>query len=137
METEYTDTPCQYCENKTEDMGYIGLNKRVQCVKCTKITPTPEDLELKHEIEIALRDGLLDELTEQTVTGLDLIARLTQMVKDQEASIAKWEQLNVDLMAVAKRAVEDRDAARDLAIRLEAECHRCMDTVHHGNEEQY
>lgn len=91
----------------------------------------------QHEIEIALRDGLLDELTEQTVTGLDLIARLSQMVKDQEASIAKWEQLNLDLMAVAKRAVEDRDAARDLAIRIEAECHRCNDTVHHGNEEQY
>lgn len=137
METEYTDTPCHYCGSKTEDMGYTGLNKRVQCVKCTKITMTPEDLQMKHEIEIAPRDGLLDELTEQTVTGLDLIARLTQMVKDQEASIAKWEQLNLEIMAVAKRAVEDRDAARDLAIRLEAECHRCTDTVHHGNKEQY
>jgi hypothetical protein len=93
--------------------------------------------ELKHEIEIALRDGLLDELTEQTVTGLDLIARLSKLVHEQQESIGKWEEQNIALSKVCWEAVAQRDAARDLAIRLEAECHGCMDTVHHGNEEQY
>ena len=89
------------------------------------------------DIEIALRDGLIDELTDTTVTSIDLISRLTNLVKQQEASLALWEQQNLALLQVAKDAVEQRDRARDLAIRLEAECHSCMDTVHHGNEEQY
>ena len=93
--------------------------------------------EITNEIEIALRDGLIDELTESTAKGLELISRLTKLVQQQEESISKWERLNLDLVAVAKQAVEERDRARDLAVRLEAECHSCMDTVHHGNEEQY
>jgi hypothetical protein len=89
------------------------------------------------EIEIALRDGLIEELTETTMTSVDLISRLTKLVKQQEQSIEQWEQQNRALSKVCWDAVEQRDRAQALAIRLEAECHRCMDTVHHGNEEQY
>ena len=93
--------------------------------------------ETTSQIEIALRDGLIDELTDSTAKGLELISRLTQLVEQQEASIKNWELLNIELVAVSKDAIEQRDRAQALAIRLEAECHSCMDTVHHGNEEQY
>jgi hypothetical protein len=89
------------------------------------------------QIEIALRDGLIDELTEATVKSTELIARLTRMVKDQESSIIKWEEQNRALTQVCWDAIEQRDKARDIAVRLEQECHSCNDTVHHGNEEQY
>ena len=90
-----------------------------------------------HEIEIALRDGLIDELTDTTVTSIDLIARLTDVVKRQEASIELWEQQNKELLELAQITIYQRDQARDLAVRLEQECHSCNDTVHHGNEDQY
>jgi hypothetical protein len=93
--------------------------------------------ETTSQIEIALRDGLIDELTDTTVTSIDLISRLTNLVKQQEESLGQWEQQNRALLQLAKDAVEQRNRAQALAIRLEAECHRCMDTVHHGNEEQY
>ena len=90
-----------------------------------------------HEIEIALRDGLIEELTDTTVTSIDLIARLTDVVKRQEASIQLWEQQNKALLQLTQDAIEQRDKARTIAVRLEQECHACNDTVHHGNEEQY
>jgi hypothetical protein len=90
-----------------------------------------------HEIEIALRDGLIEELTDTTVTSIDLIARLTDVVKRQEASIQLWEQQNKDLLELAQISIYQRDKARALVVRLEQECHACNDTVHHGNEEQY
>ena len=90
-----------------------------------------------HEIEIALRDGLIEELTDTTVTSIDLIARLTDVVKRQEASIQLWEQQNKALLELAQVTIDQRDKARAIAVRLEQECHSCMDTVHHGNEEQY
>ncbi len=93
--------------------------------------------EITSQIEIALRDGLIDELTDTTVTSIDLIARLTKLVQQQEQSISNWEQQNLTLLDLLKDVVEQRDRAQALAIRLEAECHACMDTVHHGNEEQY
>ena len=93
--------------------------------------------EITSQIEIALRDGLIDELTDTTVTSIDLISRLTKLVKQQEESLAQWEQQNLALLQLAKDAVEQRDRARALAVRLEQECHSCNDTVHHGNEEQY
>jgi hypothetical protein len=89
------------------------------------------------QIEIALRDGLIEELTESTTKSLEIIRRLTDLVRDQEESIMKWEQQNQALSKVCWDAVDQRDRARALAVRLEAECHSCMDTVHHGNEEQY
>ena len=93
--------------------------------------------ETTSQIEIALRDGLIDELTESTTKSLEIIRRLTDLVRDQEESIIKWEQQNQALSKVCWDAVEQRDRARALAVRLEAECHSCMDTVHHGNEDQY
>jgi len=93
--------------------------------------------EITNEIEIALRDGLIDELTESTAKGLELISKLTNLVQQQEASIKHWERLNLDLVTVAKQAIDERDTARALAVRLEQECHQCTDTVHHGNEDQY
>ena len=89
------------------------------------------------QIEIALRDGLIEELTESTTKSLEIIRRLTDLVRDQEESIIKWEQQNQALSKVCWDAVEQRDRARAVAVRLEQECHSCMDTVHHGNEEQY
>jgi len=89
------------------------------------------------QIEIALRDGLIEELTESTTKSLEIIKRLTDLVRDQEESIVKWEQQNQALSKVCWDAVAQRDTARALAARLEQECHSCMDTVHHGNEEQY
>lgn len=93
--------------------------------------------EITSQIEIALRDGLIEELVSTTETGVDMIRRLTELVQKQEDSIRRWEQLAKDLVEVGNQAVEERDAARALAVRLEQECHSCMDTVHHGNEEQY
>lgn len=93
--------------------------------------------EITSQIEIALRDGLINELTDATVTSVDLIGRLTKLVQQQEQSILKWESQNLELVDVLKEAIDQRDRAQALAIRLEAECHSCMDTVHHGNEEQY
>jgi hypothetical protein len=93
--------------------------------------------ETTSQIEIALRDGLIDELTESTTKSLEIIRRLTDLVRDQEESIIKWEQQNQALSKVCWDAVEQRDRARALAVRLEAECHSCNDTVHHGNEDQY
>ena len=93
--------------------------------------------ETTHEIEIALRDGLINELTDTTVTSIDIISRLTNVVKEQEASMKLWEQQNKALLQLTQDAIEQRDKARAIAVRLEQECHSCNDTVHHGNEEQY
>jgi hypothetical protein len=90
-----------------------------------------------YEIEIALRDGLINELTDTTVTSIDIISRLTNVVKEQEQSIKLWEQQNKALLQLTQDAIEQRDKARAIAVRLEQECHSCNDTVHHGNEEQY
>ncbi len=90
-----------------------------------------------HEIEIALRDGLINELTDTTVTSIDIISRLTNVVKEQEQSIKLWEQQNKALLKLTQDAIDQRDKARAIAVRLEQECHSCNDTVHHGNEEQY
>lgn len=86
-----------------------------------------------NDIEIALRDGLIDELTDSTIKGLNLIARLTELVKQQEESINKWEQMSKDLLVVGKIAVSERDAARALAVRLEQECSACSNEEHHGS----
>lgn len=95
------------------------------------------DNERINEIEIALKNGLIDELIETNTGSTQLINRLVVLVKSQAILIDKWEHQNHELIHAVKQLVEQRDRARDLAIRLEAECHGCMDTVHHGNEEQY
>jgi hypothetical protein len=89
------------------------------------------------DIEIALRDGLIEELAEATESSVTIIGRLTTLINHYQHMIEQWEAQNKDLIQVLAECVEQRDRARDLAIRLEAECHSCMDTVHHGNEDQY
>ena len=90
-----------------------------------------------NEIEIALRDGMINELKETTEKSIEIIQRLADIVKGYEATIAEWETQNMLLVKVAKEIIEERDRARATAVRLEQECHSCMDTVHHGNEEVY
>ena len=96
------------------------------------------------EIEIALRDGLIDELVTTTENGIELIRRMSDVVAKQDIAIAGWEALAIQLRDVAVElnemmhtALKERDHARWLAVRLEQECHSCSDTVHHGNEGQY
>jgi hypothetical protein len=89
------------------------------------------------DIEIALRDGLIEELASTTETSIGIIKRLTDVINHYQEMITSWEQQNKDLVEVLTECVEQRDRARATAIRLEQECHSCMDTVHHGNEEVY
>jgi len=89
--------------------------------------------EITSQIEIALRDGLIDELTDATVTSVDLIGRLTKLVQQQEQSINNWENQNLTLLDVLKDAVSQRDRAQALAVRLEQECSSCTNEEHHGS----
>lgn len=110
------------------------------------------------DIEIALRDGLIDELAQATESSVAIIKRLTNLVTHYEEMIQSWEEQNKSLIVtlsesvdqskqsinqnkklneLLSEALEQRDRARALAVRLEQECHSCMDTVHHGNKEVY
>jgi hypothetical protein len=89
------------------------------------------------DIEIALRDGLIDELAQATESSVTIITRLTTLINHYQSMIESWESQNKEIMEVLAECVDQRDRARATAVRLEAECHRCMDTVHHGNEDQY
>ena len=89
------------------------------------------------DIEIALRDGMIDELAQTTEKSVKIIERLADTITRYQSMVERWEIQNKELIEVLAECVEQRDRARDLAIRLEAECHSCMDTVHHGNEDQY
>ena len=89
------------------------------------------------EIEIALRDGLIDELAEATKESALIIKRLATLISRYEAEIVGWESQNMEIIQALTECVEQRDRARATAVRLEQECHSCMDTVHHGNEEVY
>jgi uncharacterized protein YukE len=89
------------------------------------------------DIEIALRDGLIEELAEATESSVTIIGRLTTLINHYQHIIEQWEQQNKDLVEVLGECVDQRDRARATAVRLEQECHSCMDTVHHGNEEVY
>jgi chromosome segregation ATPase len=89
------------------------------------------------EIEIALRNGLIDELASQTNKSVEIIKRLISVVNAYQETIDKAIQQNRDMMDTLAECVEQRDRARATAVRLEQECHSCADTVHHGNEEVY
>jgi chromosome segregation ATPase len=89
------------------------------------------------DIEIALRDGLIEELAQATESSVTIIGRLTTLINHYQHMIEQWEQQNKDLVEVLAECVDQRDRARSLAVRLEQECHSCNDTVHHGNEEVY
>ena len=90
-----------------------------------------------NEIEIALRDGLIEELAQATETSVSIITRLTNLIKHYEEINQAWELQNRDLILTLSECVSQRDRARALAVRLEQECHSCTVTVHHGNEEVY
>lgn len=89
------------------------------------------------DIEIALRDGMIDELAQTTEQSVKIIERLATTIQRYQVMIDRWEKQNQDLLQVLKECVDQRDRARATAVRLEQECHSCMDTVHHGNEEAY
>jgi chromosome segregation ATPase len=89
------------------------------------------------DIEIALRDGLIDELAHSTEKSIEIIQRLTTTIGHYQAMIESWEAQNKELIIVLAECVDQRDRARATAVRLEQECHSCNDTVHHGNEEVY
>jgi hypothetical protein len=89
------------------------------------------------DIEIALRDGMIDELAQTTEKSVKIIERLADTITRYQSMVERWEMQNKELIEVLAECVEQRDRARALAIRLEQECHSCMDTVHHGNEEAY
>jgi len=88
--------------------------------------------EIVNEIEIALRDGLIDELITTTETGVDIIRRLTALVTQQEDAIKGWEIMASQLRDLVIEAVEQRDRARAVAVHLEDQCARCSNEVHHG-----
>jgi len=93
--------------------------------------------ELTHEIETALKNGMIDELIETNLKSTNLLDRLTSHINEQDKLLAQWETLNKHLIKTVNKLIAERDAARETAVRLEQECHQCADTVHHGNEEQY
>jgi hypothetical protein len=88
--------------------------------------------EIVKEIEIALRDGLIDELITTTESGVDLIRRLTSLVTKQEDAIRGWEIMAGQLRDVVVEAVEQRDRARTLAVHLMEQCQTCSNEEHHG-----
>lgn len=90
-----------------------------------------------NEIEIALRDGMIDELAQSTEKSIEIIQRMTITIERYQSMVEQWEAQNKELIVVLAECVQQRDRARDLAARLEQECHSCNDTVHHGNDEQY
>jgi hypothetical protein len=94
-------------------------------------------IENMKDIEIALRDGLIEELASTTETSITIIKRLTDIVNHYQEMIEQWESQNRNLVEVLAEAVDQRDRARAIAVKLEQECHSCNDTVHHGNEEVY
>ena len=90
-----------------------------------------------NEIEIALRDGLIDELAQQTNKSVEIIQRLISVVNAYQETVDLALNQNQEIIKTLAECVEQRDRARATAVRLEQECHSCMDTVHHGNEEVY
>lgn len=85
------------------------------------------------EIEIALRDGLIDELVTTTESGLDIIRRLTELVGKQEQAIMGWELMAGQLRDVAVDLNELRERAIETSVRLLDECMSCSNEEHHGS----
>ena len=84
------------------------------------------------DIEIALRDGLIDELVTTTESGLDIIRRLADVVAKQEESIIGWELMAGQLRDLALELNTLREGAIDLSVRLLDECMSCTNKEHHG-----
>jgi hypothetical protein len=84
------------------------------------------------DIEIALRDGMIDELVSTTETGLDIIRRLADVVAKQDDAIIGWELMAGQLRDVAIDLNGLRERAVELSVRLLDECMSCSNREHHG-----
>lgn len=85
------------------------------------------------EIEIALRDGMIDELVTTTESGLDIIRRLTELVGMQEDAILGWELMAGQLRDVAIELNNLRERAIETSVILLDECMSCSNEEHHGS----
>jgi hypothetical protein len=84
------------------------------------------------DIEIALRDGLIDELVTTTESGLDIIRRLADVVSKQDDAILGWELMAGQLRDVALELNALREGAITLSVHLLDECMTCSNKEHHG-----
>jgi hypothetical protein len=84
------------------------------------------------DIEIALRDGLIDELVTTTESGLDIIRRLADVVSKQDDAIIGWELMAGQLRDVALELNALREGAITLSVQLLDECMSCSNKEHHG-----
>jgi hypothetical protein len=87
--------------------------------------------EIEEKIEIA------NALIEQTTKSVELINRLIAVIDQYKNTVDIALQQRNEMIELLKTCEDERDRARATAVRLEQECHSCMDTVHHGNEEVY
>lgn len=85
------------------------------------------------DIEIALRDGLIDELVTTTESGLDIIRRLADVVAKQDDAIIGWELMAGQLRDVAIDLNRLREQAIETSVRLLDECLSCTNKEHHGS----
>lgn len=85
------------------------------------------------DIEIALRDGMIDELVGTTEKGLDIIRRLADVVAKQDQAIMGWELMATQLRDVAVDLNELRERAIETSVRLLSECMTCSNEEHHGS----
>lgn len=85
------------------------------------------------DIEIALRDGLIDELVTTTESGLDIIRRLADVVAKQDDAIIGWELMAGQLRDVAIDLNRLREQAIETSVRLLDECMSCTNKEHHGS----
>lgn len=87
--------------------------------------------EIDEKLEIA------NELIQQTTKSIELINRLISVIDKYRDTLNFAMNHNSDLLALVDTCKDERDRARATAVLLEQECHSCIDTVHHGNEEVY
>jgi hypothetical protein len=57
------------------------------------------------DIEIALRDGLIEELAEATESSVTIIGRLTTLINHYQQMIESWEAQNKDLVEVIEAII--------------------------------
>lgn len=85
-----------------------------------------------NEIEIALRDGMIDELAQSTEKSIEIIQRMTITIERYQSMVEQWEAQNKELILVLAECVEQRDRAREIAVHLEQECDSCTNKDHHA-----
>lgn len=87
--------------------------------------------------EIEEKIDIVNQVIEQTKNSVEVIHRLLALIDRYKETMEKAIQQNTDLIELLETCKDERDRARATAVRLEQECHSCMDTVHHGNEQVY